>query len=89
LDAIPTLPCVKNLANGSMETLWSQGNLDYVRRSHGLLNPPNNELIAPLLDPQTNGGMLVSVSPDRSDELARAGFELIGRVTANTVIDFS
>jgi selenide,water dikinase len=88
LEAIPTLACLSEIPNRGADTLWTNGNIDYIARSHAIVNKPEHTRFAALLDPQTNGGILVSIPSDASALLTKAGFTVIGRVTDTPILEF-
>jgi hypothetical protein len=45
--------------------------------------------VAPLLDPQTSGGLLVASSSGRVASLQAAGFHRIGEITTEPVLEIA
>ena len=82
LDAIPVLAGVREAVRGGFVTDGAKRNAEYLREMV-VWRKGNEEDRAILYDPQTSGGLLVCVSPQRvADYLSRvAGSAAIGEVT--------
>jgi selenide, water dikinase len=80
LAHVPVLGSVRGLPRSITNTEWIANNYDYAVSRHRLTGITDAHLLAPLLDPQTNGGLLIAVS--QADELSveAGGFIRIGRV---------
>ncbi|MDO8544172.1 MAG: AIR synthase-related protein, partial [Opitutaceae bacterium] len=88
-EAIPVIPSVSRVTGRLSQTFWSEQNLDYVRSRVELKGFRNEPPFYPLLDPQTNGGLLVSAPASAVAGLTEAGFRRIGEVTECGVIELS
>ena len=86
LHSVPLLEGAPELAAAGMLTSGDKTNREYVGRDVAIDGSVDENLVKLLFDPQTAGGMLISVSPDRADELLsrlRENYpraEIIGRV---------
>jgi selenide,water dikinase len=87
LERVPLLDAVRGLPASLARSQWIDGNLAYCRRLTGLAGVRDRERIAPLLDPQTSGGLLVAVPPALEEELCAAGFEVVGTVVNNANVE--
>lgn len=87
LNEIPVLPCVRTLPEGLGRTFFANANLDYVTSSRKLVGRTEFRQLAALLDPQTNGGLLVASAQESADALYRNQFSRIGRVTSAACIE--
>jgi selenide,water dikinase len=82
LDDVPVLGGARQVADGAFHAPALRGNLAYVRRRCRLETRRELEALAPLLDPQTNGGLLVVGDEAAADVLLRNGvFRRIGEIT--------
>jgi selenide, water dikinase len=68
------------------ETAWIQNNRHYVSSKHTLTGTVDGHRMAALLDPQTNGGLLVAAPPGATSFLTSRGFSRIGSVNESTAI---
>ncbi len=89
LDQIPLLRSLERLPSELGQTLWSEHNLRYATRSHRVVRAEPRRSISALLDPQTNGGLLVAADEAAAGELGRHGFTPIGRVVRSATIEIS
>jgi selenide,water dikinase len=87
--ALPLLPGALGYAARGLTTGGANNNRAYLKESIRLEGNLSEALQAVLYDPQTSGGLLMAVAPDRThallDALAAEGVEIravIGRVTA-------
>jgi selenide,water dikinase len=87
LQNIPVLEAARPLLEGDYRTYWTAGNLDYARRRHKLTGVADPARLLSLLDPQTNGGLLVAADPEAVPRLQQGGFVAIGRVTESREIE--
>jgi selenide,water dikinase len=87
LPQIPILPQAKGLPAAALRTVWTEGNYEYATTRMRIATTLPFDLLAVLVDPQTNGGLLVSARPDSVDQLRCAGFISIGTVTDSGVVD--
>jgi selenide,water dikinase len=84
--SVPTIPGALELAAAGMLTSGDKSNRRYVGEDVALSGSVSRELAALLFDPQTAGGLLVSVAPERAGSLVAALREryaaaaVIGRV---------
>jgi selenide, water dikinase len=85
-EKIPVLDGAPELAAAGMLTSGDKSNRDYIGRDIALDGLVDENLVKLLFDPQTAGGMLISVSPERANDLLgrlRENYpraEIIGRV---------
>ena len=85
-DAVPLLDGALELAVAGMLTSGDKTNREYVGEDIEIDESVDQTLVKLLFDPQTAGGMLISISPDRADDLLarlRENYpqtEIIGRV---------
>lgn len=86
LDAVPVIDAARRLPGHYAHSVWIDDNLSYCRRSINLSGGDRASL-APLLDPQTSGGLLVAAPPGRVPELQAAGFARFGTVTAEPALE--
>ena len=86
LTRVPVIHEVTMLPEAMFHAPWFQANLEYaqsLREVRSLL--PFHEL-GVLLDPQTNGGLLVSTNASNSEPLVRAGFVQVGEVVSSNIV---
>lgn len=84
------IPCLNGI--GGMDDLdWLSNseclNFDYASEQKRLVGITDRRALALLLDPQTNGGLLVAVPSDQTPPLAECGYSPIGRVTDTNTIE--
>jgi selenide,water dikinase len=89
LGATPVLDGAQRLPAVYARSSWMDDNLDYCRRLINVVGTRDRMKLAPLLDPQTSGGLLVSAHPDRVDELRAADFQWIGAVTEQGALEIT
>jgi selenide,water dikinase len=77
---LPIISCVNSLFLHAYGTGITQENLRYAGREHKLSFTPQNDCPLILLDPQTNGAILVAVAPSDALPLEQAGWTPIGKV---------
>lgn len=83
-DSIPKMCSLNSFE--PLPTFWSEGNHDYVLSKKSVrTNLPRCHLL-PLLDPQTNGGLLVAADATRTERLVSSGFTWIGTVEESRAI---
>ena len=70
-DAVPALPGALELAAAGMLTSGNKTNREYVGEDVKIDDSVDENLVKLLFDPQTAGGMLISVTPDRSQALLK------------------
>jgi selenide, water dikinase len=86
LRDVPVLDAARPLLSGSHRTDWTDGNFDYAGSRRRLTGVTDTARLLPLLDPQTNGGLLVAAAPDAAARLQEGGFVPVGRVTGSGTI---
>lgn len=86
LGAVPVLDAARRLPGHYAHSAWIDDNLSYCRRSIKLVGG-DRARVAPLLDPQTSGGLLVAVAPAGVQRLQAAGFARIGEVTDGPALE--
>jgi selenide,water dikinase len=85
---LPLLPRVLELAAAGMIPGGANDNREFVQPSVKIKDGLDKNLEAVLFDPQTSGGLLIAITPDRAEsmksELSQAGLcaEIIGQVEA-------
>jgi len=87
LTSIPLLNSLACLPPGFGQSCWSKGNMDYANRTLRIVGKTDASHLAPLLDPQTNGGLLVAVDEGSSAALIASGYTQIGVVTRTKFIE--
>jgi selenide,water dikinase len=80
LKRIPVLTAVTRIPVSFARSRWIDNNLSYCRERTRLSLAGGRERLAPLLDPQTSGGLLVMVPAAGAEQLRRAGYRAIGSV---------
>ncbi len=73
MDDIPTMGGVRDLLARDMAPGGAYRNLEFLEKCNAIVWPPDATEADKLLlcDPQTSGGLLISVSPDKAEELQR------------------
>jgi selenide,water dikinase len=89
LSRIPILPPAAALPNAALHTAWIENNYQYATAHREISGIREPHRIAPLLDPQTNGGLLVSAREIAAEKLNAAGFSVVGRVTETPSFEIS
>jgi selenide,water dikinase len=69
VNRLPLLPGALDLARQGNQTRASASNLRFVAGTTRVLGDPDKTRLEFLYDAQTSGGLLISVAPDRADEL--------------------
>ncbi len=88
LDRIPEIAGVRMLPEQLFRSTWIERNVDYCAGIVGISAPTASQgEIGLLADPQTSGGLLVSVAPERAPELTGKGFSQIGVVTDSNQLE--
>lgn len=82
LERVPVIPTATRVPASFTRSRWLNDNLDYCHNRMRLIGERDRIRIAPLLDPQTSGGLLVAVPAAGVDELRHGGFAAIGTVTS-------
>ncbi len=88
LSEVPILSSISQLSHIGIKTSFILDNLEYTKRKHKVkLNISSISELA-LVDPQTNGAVLVSVNEEKVGKLESYGFKKIGIVndTKNIVV---
>jgi selenide,water dikinase len=81
--SVPLLPDVLKLISEGMLTRGDKNNREYVGDAVRLARGVSGEMQSALFDPQTAGGLLISLPPEKVGEYLRRvdGAKVIGRVT--------
>jgi selenide, water dikinase len=81
-NAVPLLPDVLNLIEQKMLTRGDKNNRLYVGETVRIKESVSSQMQSALFDPQTAGGLLISLKESRADELLKQieGAKVIGRV---------
>jgi selenide,water dikinase len=87
LGSVPILDAARDLPDSLAYSMWIDNNLGYSRDLISMTGVHARERIAPLLDPQTSGGLLVAVDGERVDQLRATGFHAIGTVTDTSELE--
>ncbi len=86
LTDIPTISGLYSLPETLSHAPWLTANMDYAQSLRTISTALSHKMIAPLLDPQTNGGLLAAANP-HCKILIDAGYTEIGKVIpGNTII---
>jgi selenide, water dikinase len=87
LSRVPVLDAIHDLPEAFARSSRMKDNLEYCERR----SPVSTELarsdLAPLLDPQTSGGLLVAAPRETEQALTAAGFRPIGTITRTPGIE--
>lgn len=83
-NAVPLLPDVLNLIEQKMLTRGDKNNRVYVGETVKINGSVSGEMQSALFDPQTAGGLLISLEESKADELLKKveNAKIIGRVEA-------
>lgn len=88
LGRVPVLAAARVLDQQFAQSRWISGNLDYVRSRRRLIGVREPLALMPLLDPQTNGGLLVAADEQAARQLAARGlFSVIGVINNSGKIE--
>ncbi len=87
LDSVPVLPFIAGLDCRSFCGEFTDGILDFARSRRRLRGFEDPRRAAALVDPQTNGGLLVAACKQDVPKLTAGGFQQIGEVTEGEMID--
>lgn len=81
-DEVPLLPDVLNLIEQKMLTRGDKNNRLYVGETVRIAESVSKEMQSALFDPQTAGGLLISLEENKADEFIKKvkGAKIIGRV---------
>jgi selenide,water dikinase len=81
-ESVPLLPDVLNLIDQKMLTRGDKNNRLYVGETVRINESVSSEMQSALFDPQTAGGLLISLEPAKAEELLKEveGAAIIGRV---------
>jgi selenide,water dikinase len=82
-ELVPLLPDVLELIGQGMLTRGDKNNREYVGDSVRMTDAVSAEMQSALYDPQTAGGLLISLPAEKVDEFLEkvSGAKVIGRVT--------
>ena len=81
LPKIPVLLEPSKFSADAALTSWIESNYQYVKAHGEIRGVSSLDRLLPLLDPQTNGGLLVSAPMRDAGALENKGFTIVGRVT--------
>jgi len=81
LDSVPLLASLAGLPPQVARTHWTTSNLAYAQTRRRIAGVAAPQSIGPLLDPQTNGGLLVAADEGVGGALLADGFACIGWIT--------
>jgi selenide,water dikinase len=68
IDSVPVMDGIPELVNMGMVPAGAYRNREYLLETVNVGNLPE-DVTLPLFDPQTSGGLLIAVSPERADQL--------------------
>jgi selenide, water dikinase len=89
LRKVPVLKEALSVPGEVARTIWIQNNYDYVKSRVHIRGISNLDQLSILLDPQTNGGLLVSSRAENADRLRSEGFVEIGRIAGAAGVEIS
>ena len=85
-DSIRVFDCISQLQPGAFFTRFIEDNISYVLRTKKCdIEFDTIETLA-LVDPQTNGPVLLTVDPADTEALEKLGFYVIGEITDKSEI---
>lgn len=88
-ERVRVFDCIKELRSGSVFTSFINDNINYVLRTKNCeIDFDSVETIA-LVDPQTNGPVLLTVAPENAAEVEKHGFFEIGVITDTDSIELT
>jgi selenide,water dikinase len=88
LEQVPVLPAARRLSDKFAQSRWIDGNWDYARDRRRIIGVRGPAELLPLLDPQTNGGLLVAADEQAAALLvARGEYTVIGEVNTTVRIE--
>jgi selenide, water dikinase len=87
LERVPVLAAVERLPASFARSRYLEENLHYCQSRTKLSGVRDRAALAPLLDPQTSGGLLAMVPPEQMETLDRTSFQAIGRVVGDERIE--
>jgi selenide,water dikinase len=81
-EKVPLLPDVLDLISQGMLTRGDKNNRDYVGNTITFAESVSREMQSALYDPQTAGGLLISLEPEKAEEFVKniEGSAIIGKV---------
>ena len=80
-DCIKIIDCIAPLPAGALYTSFIEDNINYVLRTKKCdIDFDTIETMA-LVDPQTNGPVLLTVAPENVEAVEKLGFYVIGEIT--------
>lgn len=89
LDSVPILPSIRRLPSQIAQTYWIKNNFAYAESRRRIAGITYINDIGPLLDPQTNGGLLIAAPETTGEFLSTFGFVCIGQVIDEETIIIS
>jgi selenide,water dikinase len=87
LERVPVLSAVERLSASFARSRFLDENLHYCLSRTKLSGIRDRVALAPLLDPQTSGGLLAVIPPEQAEMLDGTGFRAIGRVVGDDRIE--
>lgn len=85
-SAVPVLPLVGTIPSTLRHAGAIRANRDYVNDRVPLAEMSDLDRLAPLLDPQTNGGLLIAASAESAQDLEASGYVEIGELSEDVGI---
>jgi selenide,water dikinase len=85
-SSVPLVDGVESVPNAFFQAPWLHSNLEYAQSLREIRTNFSFRDLGVLLDPQTNGGLLVAAYPTQSEPLLNAGYKHIGEVVAGSMI---
>lgn len=86
LSKIPVVFGLSAVPEALFHAPWLQSNLEYAQSVRKIQSSLSFRELGALLDPQTNGGLLVSTSPAKAEPLLDAGFVSVGEVVQGDLV---
>ncbi len=87
LARVPVVEAARGLGERLGQSRWSEANWNYALQHHRMIGVRDAAELLPLLDPQTNGGLLVAASEEAAAALVAGGFTDIGVVNDTNTIE--
>lgn len=75
VDSLPLIPGAEPLLKAGYKTRASNSNRSFAEPTMHIAGSPNSERLEFAFDAQTSGGLLISVAPERADELVEQARE--------------
>lgn len=87
LAEVPVFAAARDLPASFGRSSWIENNLQYCHSQVALSTSLVRQDLAPLLDPQTSGGLLIAAPSSSVNALAQAGFTTIGTVNDSSKLE--